>query len=402
MDCTAEVIGDVCAFRKDSLHKRIGRVLQFAYNDKKAQNQHKGNYAIVSGKYGVLCTWYSLDEGTGHCQLITSEHEYIPTNNYICTLTSGCIIKEEKEEDSQLHVGFVSTALSLSKEFYIDKQCLNSILSSELHIPLQSHLLDEDKSRTSKRWIQINKLLLTEKEKTIIASGKKLTDVIIDAAQLLIKMKFPNVNGRTSLFQQKYPLTSFENIIQIILIDDNHWAVISTHGISITPPDSIEYSINYYDSIYSNLRESAEDVIAYLISQLNIHELKVNCAPTPEQSGGSDCGLYSIAIATAIAHDLDPANLIFEQSEMRPHLVQCLSSKELTPFPVMKSRRLRTISNSKQVTIYLCPICKKCGDGRDIVETVQCERCNFWFHERCVPPFDNSGMYLCPLCSTND
>ena len=114
----------------------IKEVLQFAYNDKKAQNQHKGNYAIVSGKYGVLCTWYSLDEGTGHCQLITSEHEYIPTNNYICTLTSGCIIKEEKEEDSQLHVGFVSTALSLSKEFYIDKQCLNSILNCTFLINL--------------------------------------------------------------------------------------------------------------------------------------------------------------------------------------------------------------------------------------------------------------------------
>ena len=91
------------------------------YNDKRSTSQHKGNYAIVSDLYGVLCTWYDLDEGTGHCKLITTQHEYIPTNNYICTLTSGCIINEEKKneeekedfKDTQLHVGFIPTALSI-------------------------------------------------------------------------------------------------------------------------------------------------------------------------------------------------------------------------------------------------------------------------------------------------
>ena len=63
------------------------------------------------------------------------QHEYIPTNSYICTLTSGCIINEEEKEDfkdTQLHVGFTPTALSISKEFYIDKESLCYILSVKL------------------------------------------------------------------------------------------------------------------------------------------------------------------------------------------------------------------------------------------------------------------------------
>lgn len=213
---------------------RIGRVLQFVkYNDKKSTSQHRGNYAIVSDKYGVLCTWYDLDEETGHCKLITMQHEYIPTNSYICTLTSGCIINEEEKEDFKdtlLHVGFIPTALSISKEFYIDKECLCYILSVKLtdtQSPLESHSLEE-KPKNSKPWVKINKLVLTAKDKTIITSGKKLTDVHINAAQLLPETSFPNLNGQSSLYQQKYPFTTLENIIQIIHIDENHWAVIST------------------------------------------------------------------------------------------------------------------------------------------------------------------------------
>ena len=124
-------------------------------------------------------------------------------------------------------------------------------------------------------------------------------------------------------FTSKCPFTTLENIIQIIHIDKNHWAVISTYGIT---SDS-NSTLNYYDSIYSDVQENAEDVISFLISKVNISELTVNCTPTPKQSGGSDCWLYAIAIATALAYDLDPATLIFEQNEMRPHSVQCLSSK---------------------------------------------------------------------------
>lgn len=91
-------------------------------------------------------------------------------------------------------------------------------------------------------------------------------------------------------------------------------------------------------TVFSDLRENAEEVISFLISKLNIYELTVNCAPTPKQSGGSDCGLYAIAIATALAYDLDPAILIFEQNEMRPHFV------------VSVIKKINTISSFKMKT----------------------------------------------------
>lgn len=50
--------------------------------------------------------------------------------------------------------------------------------------------------------------------------------------------------------------------------------------------------------------------------------------------------------------------------------------------------------------MYLCPICKRCGDGRNVIETVQCEKCNSWYYENCVPPFDDNKTWLGPLCFT--
>ena len=47
-----------------------------------------------------------------------------------------------------------------------------------------------------------------------------------------------------------------------------------------------------------------------------------------QQAGSSDCGVFAIAIATALAFGTDPLDLIFHQTEMIEHLAQCLEKKE--------------------------------------------------------------------------
>ena len=43
-----------------------------------------------------------------------------------------------------------------------------------------------------------------------------------------------------------------------------------------------------------------------------------------KQQGGNDGGLYATAIATALAHAIDPATIIFDQAVMPSHLIQCI------------------------------------------------------------------------------
>ena len=41
------------------------------------------------------------------------------------------------------------------------------------------------------------------------------------------------------------------------------------------------------------------------------------------QSGGNACGLFGIAIATALCHDINPLEVDFDQPQMRQHLIRC-------------------------------------------------------------------------------
>lgn len=42
--------------------------------------------------------------------------------------------------------------------------------------------------------------------------------------------------------------------------------------------------------------------------------------------GGTDRGVFAIAIATSLAYGNDPANLTFQQEELREHLLKFLES----------------------------------------------------------------------------
>ena len=66
-----------------------------------------------------------------------------------------------------------------------------------------------------------------------------------------------------------------------------------------------------YDSVQSTVDEETNKVFAYLF-----HSLSVKVMQTQKQVGGNDCGLFAIAIATAIAFGANPTKLLFDQAAM--------------------------------------------------------------------------------------
>ena len=58
--------------------------------------------------------------------------------------------------------------------------------------------------------------------------------------------------------------------------------------------------------------------------------------PLQKQVGGTDCGLFAIAVITAIAHGKDPSQIQFKQEEIRNHLLNCLKDKYITLFPCIE------------------------------------------------------------------
>ena len=75
-----------------------------------------------------------------------------------------------------------------------------------------------------------------------------------------------------------------------------------------------------------------------------------------KQMGSNDCGLYAIAVATSLAHQVDPTTVIFKKNEMRSHFAECFIKQKITPFPTKKRTRPAS-SVLGRVTIFMCPIC---------------------------------------------
>ena len=60
-----------------------------------------------------------------------------------------------------------------------------------------------------------------------------------------------------------------------------------------------------------------------------------------KQSGSHDCGIMAIAFVTSLLFEQDPANVRFDQKRMQEHLLKCLDSAKMRPFPVLSFRSVR-------------------------------------------------------------
>ena len=66
---------------------------------------------------------------------------------------------------------------------------------------------------------------------------------------------------------------------------------------------------------------------ALLRTQLNSITLQMMQAQV--QTRGSDCGLFTIATATALCHGIPPSNTMWDQCRMRAHLILPFSRRNI-------------------------------------------------------------------------
>ena len=106
-------------------------------------------------------------------------------------------------------------------------------------------------------WVKINKLILCMKERNVIIICKKLTDIHISAAQKILHNEFPDTNGlQNSNGQLKYPLSNVSNSMQIVHVQNDHWAIITT----IRIVKKQEIVVCYYHSVYLTLSDDTEEI----------------------------------------------------------------------------------------------------------------------------------------------
>lgn len=122
-----------------------------------------------------------------------------------------------------------------------------------------------------------------------------LDDTIINAAQTLLKKQLPNIDG----FQ--YTLCAAPNkldvlsgeAIQIMHTHTNHWAC--------TYIEKEKASVRLYDSLYSSIPTKTVDQIIELVHPMS-ERVSIKSMVMQQQRGSSNCGLFAIAVATALCN----------------------------------------------------------------------------------------------------
>ena len=119
------------------------------------------------------------------------------------------------------------------------------------------------------------------------------------------------------------------NKIQIIHCEKrHHWIVASTTNITGGTNDIF----TVMDSVYHTIDEDTKQIICNLF-QYGPKQPTIKLIRTQKQEGSSDCGVFAVAIATAIVLGKNPTKSAFQQKSMRSHFVNCLNQEHFTLFP---------------------------------------------------------------------
>ena len=178
---------------------------------------------------------------------------------------------------------------------------------------------------STKDWVRQGGIVLTTTDKERILSGKKLNDLHINLAQTMLRQQFSELAGLKSTLLQtrKHPREEKEQI-QIVHSRGDHWIVASSIHAAGT-------EVLVYDSVYQTLDSTTNSIILNFFPTSTSAELvEIN-----RQTGGEDCGVFAIAIATALAFSKNPVAITFNQPTMRSHLVACFEKGTFSLFPTV-------------------------------------------------------------------
>lgn len=252
-------------------------------------------------------------------------------------------------------------------------QCIViTVMYYELCVILYYALTDPGKCPSS---LWKKSLSLSVHQKTLLQEGEWLDDLIINAAQKLLRRQFPRVRGLqdTTAIVSNKGIVLPSGAIQILHIRSNHWVCLQVNA--------DRSAVHFYDSLYSTIPTTVADHIIDLVHS-DKPRLKILTMNMQVQEGGKDCGLFAIAVATSLCFGEDPTTLTYNQERMRHHLLSCFDKQKITLFPKKEENVERGESVKKIALFALHCICRRPRKRREAMR--QCTKCLQWYHSVCL------------------
>ena len=196
----------------------------------------------------------------------------------------------------------------------------------------------------------IPELGLSNNDHERLLSDGWVTDSIVNAAQTLLRESNPNILGLQNValgLTMSFDVEPGE-FAQILHNGSGHWIAISAVG---TKHPNVEV----FDSVYSMCPlECKAQVATLLATEYSSFQLKY--MNVQMQAGGNDCDIFAIAFTTALVFAEQPVNFSFKiinQPEMCKRLHECFIKRQMSMFPVKRSRHSQvSVKRTEEVPVY--------------------------------------------------
>ena len=231
-----------------------------------------------------------------------------------------------------------------------------------------------------------------------------LTDTSVNVFQNMLHQQFPFCEGlEDTTLGPHFQFSIHKNdFVQVLHNGNNHWVCVSNIGCQTA-------EVNYYDSLFTgDLKPSVKKQIASLMNETG-PEIAVNVIPVQQQTNAVDCGPFSLAFATSLLNNDNPAQVVYNEARLREHLITSHKNNTLLPFPQETlPGALPRRAKAKTITLELHCLCRLPWDNTDrknpAYHMAQCDKCTSWFHRECakIPSevFEKKNhSWSCQTCS---
>ena len=151
-----------------------------------------------------------------------------------------------------------------------------------------------------------------------------LTDNLILASQKVLREQTSISGFQDPILGEKMAFSIMkENFIQMLHDGYVHWLTVSTIGAQASN------EVLIYDSMLHSLGGHGRKQVAALVA-CQEKEISIKMMKVQQQEGENDCGLFAIALATALSKGVQTGHSVFKQSEMRKHLLTLWASIRVT------------------------------------------------------------------------
>ena len=174
----------------------------------------------------------------------------------------------------------------------------------------------------------VPELKLSNQEKLQLTNGEKLNDKHMNGTALVLSKQFPCRSTCTTKHSAcAKPCQTPASIGEISFL-----------SLLLCSLGTIAQDVVYlYDSLLpKEIHPTLKNQLIALYGKRKIIVPQVQI-----QKGSDDCGCFAIAFCVSLLFGDDPATLSYDQTKMRDHITECLSTVHFTPFIGRKKRSKR-------------------------------------------------------------